>query len=425
MSTLRMFLMEQEQVPWPALEYVIGQINYGGRVTDDLDRRCLMSILRQYMMPAVLDDNYRITPVSGTYYIPPDGDLDSYREYLKQLPITEAPEVFGMHPNANISFQLQETRRLVETILSIQPRLSAGASGKSSDEIVGEMAADLVAGLPKVLTREEAAFGLFDRTEAGQLNSLSVVLGQEMDRFNRLTNTMASTLSDLQKAIKGLVVMSAELESMYNSMLNNQVPELWARWAYPSLKPLASWVKDFQARIAFMRGWLQDGLPRCFWLPGFFFPQGFMTGVLQMHARKYSIPIDTLGFQFVVTQQNGAAEVEQGPEDGIYINGLWLDGAKWTPQPESESGGFLQESEPGVMYSPLPVIHFRPAQNSDAAPPGTYACPLYKTSVRAGVLSTTGQSTNYVLSVALPVREGTDEDTWVRQGVALLCMLND
>ena len=42
MMTLRMFLAEQEVIPWPALEYVIGQINYGGRVTDDLDRRCLM-----------------------------------------------------------------------------------------------------------------------------------------------------------------------------------------------------------------------------------------------------------------------------------------------------------------------------------------------------------------------------------------------
>ena len=78
-----------------------------------------MSILRQYITPRVLADNYKLTP-SGTYYIPSDGDLDSYREYIRTLPATEAPEVFGMHPNANIVFQLQETRRLIDTILSIQ-----------------------------------------------------------------------------------------------------------------------------------------------------------------------------------------------------------------------------------------------------------------------------------------------------------------
>ena len=53
-----------------------------------------------------------------------------------------------------------------------------------------------------------------------------------------------------------------------------------------------------------------------------------MTGVLQMHARKYSIPIDTLGFGFRVTQHDAAAQVEEAAEDGIYIDGLWIDGAR-------------------------------------------------------------------------------------------------
>ena len=78
MLTLKMFLEEQEQIPWAALVYVTGQINYGGRVTDDLDRRCLMSILKKYYLERVLDDEYRFTP-SGTYYAPPEGDLKSYR----------------------------------------------------------------------------------------------------------------------------------------------------------------------------------------------------------------------------------------------------------------------------------------------------------------------------------------------------------
>jgi dynein heavy chain len=65
-------------------------------------------------------------------------------------------------------------------------------------------------------------------------------------------------------------------------------------------------------------------------------------------------------------------------------------------------------------------------QERDFEPPANeYQCPLYKTSVRAGVLSTTGASTNYVLSVNLPYRPGTDQDAWILQGVALLCMTND
>lgn len=76
------------------------------------------------LCPAPLTPALLCSAVSGTYYVPPDGPLDSYRDYLRGLPTTEAPEVFGMHTNANISFQLQETRRLVDAILSIQPRVS-------------------------------------------------------------------------------------------------------------------------------------------------------------------------------------------------------------------------------------------------------------------------------------------------------------
>jgi dynein heavy chain len=226
-------------------------------------------------------------------------------------------------------------------------------------------------------------------------------------------------LTELQKALRGLVVMSSELESMYNSILNNQVPDLWARYSYPSLKPLASWITDFHQRISFMRSWLECGLPKCFWLPGFFFPQGFMTGVLQMHARKYSIPIDTLSFGFAVTEYGKTEDITMSPDDGIYIDGLWIDGAQWDRQQNC-----LEEAEPGTMYAPLPIIHLTPVANYEP-PAGQYQCPLYKTSVRAGILSTTGQSTNYVLNVSLPIRPGTDEDHWILEGVALLCMLND
>lgn len=76
---------------------------------------------------------------------------------------------------------------------------------------------------------------------------------------------------------------------------------MWAAVAYPSLKPLGSWIKDYIARIAFLRRWLQDGPPACFWLPGLFFPQGFLTGVLQMFARKYCLAIDSLTYSFHVS----------------------------------------------------------------------------------------------------------------------------
>lgn len=102
----------------------------------------------------------------------------------------------------------------------------------------------------------------------------------------------------------------------------------------------------------------------------------------------------------------------------MYIDGLFIDGAQW-----DSSAKCLTDAAPGVMYSPLPIVHFRPS-TAQETPPMHYMSPLYKNSKRAGLLSTTGQSTNFVLYVDLPMKPGSSQDYWVLQGVALLCMLD-
>ena len=78
---------EQELIPWDALNYVTGHINYGGRVTDDWDRRCLLSILSLYMVPEILEDGYKFSS-SGVYYAPTAGLLSVTESYLDSLPTT-------------------------------------------------------------------------------------------------------------------------------------------------------------------------------------------------------------------------------------------------------------------------------------------------------------------------------------------------
>lgn len=126
---LRLFLNDQEEIPWDALVFVTGHINYGGRVTDDWDRRCLLTTLQKYYCTDIVDDNSYLFSDSGSYFAPPFGNIESYRQYIETLPMHDSPEVFGLHENANITYQQQETDNMMNTIVDIQPRIGGGSGG--------------------------------------------------------------------------------------------------------------------------------------------------------------------------------------------------------------------------------------------------------------------------------------------------------
>jgi len=115
---------------------------------------------------------------------------------------------------------------------------------------------------------------------------------------------------------------------MATRFLDNKVPTQWEAVGYPSLKPLSSWVPDLIARVQFISKWLFEGVPASYWVPAFFFPQGFMTAALQTYARKTQTPIDALQFSTNVKDVFGD-EIEEGPDDGVNVHGLYLQGAKW------------------------------------------------------------------------------------------------
>lgn len=336
----------------------------------------------------------------------------------------EDPQVFGLHPNALITAQTEDAKRFLDLILSVQPRISSSAGGgKRPEDVVADMAEAFLARVPALMSEKSAHPDTYKKTPEGGIVSLGVFHQQERDRFNDLINQVQSTLVTLGKAIKGLVVMSGQLEDMYNAFLLQRLPPIWGEpISYPCLKPLNSWVNDFEERIRFMAAWLTEGPPSSFWVPCFYFPQGFMTCSKQVHARKTKIPIDDLVFWQEPTTITDPKAAEQ-PEDGQNVHGLFLQGAGWDLDSIK-----MVESQKAVLFKELPVILMKVVVqtefNSVSTEVGRYKCPMYKTSLRKGVLSTTGHSTNFVCYFYLPSQE-EDQGHWVRRGVALLCMLDE
>jgi dynein heavy chain, axonemal len=407
-----------DAVPYVTLRYLTGECNYGGRVTDDKDRRCLMSILDMFYCLDMHTPG-RLLSSSGEWSTPEEA-IREHRDYVRfidALPTVPAPEVFGLHANATITKDNKETTELFADILLTQAAGGggggSGSGGKSRDDTISEVATDVLA---KVR-------GEYDLEEVGAkypvdwAQSMNTVLRQELARFNRLLAVIQSSLKSVQKALKGLVVMSATLERVGTEMFFGRVPSLWLKSSYPSLKPLGGYVSDLVQRTTFLDTWIRDGTPNIFWLPGFYFTHSFLTGVMQNFARKETVPIDTVEFD-VEFLSRSKESLKKAPEDGAYVWGLFFDGARWDM-------GKMQmgEQEPKQLFAPAPVMWMRPKRQKDLAVYKHYNTPVYKTTERRGTLSTTGHSTNFVMMVRSPTDKS--EDHWIRRGVAMILALDD
>ena len=252
---------------------------------------------------------------------------------------------------------------------------------------------------------------------------MNTVLIQEVIRYNTLLAIMRKHIKTLKKALSGRIVMSEEMEKISISLYNNQVPQLWIKFGFLSLKPLMSWLSDLKDRISFFQGWIDNGTPKAFCLPsnlililGFSFPQAFLTGTLQNYSRKYTYAIDLLSFEFKILDMLNPNNVREKPQDGCYVYGTYIEGARWNYTTHA-----LDISKNRELYTDVPLINMIPVKNRVIPTKGIYQCPLYKVLTRQGTLSTTGHSTNFVLFVEMPSND--NETIWVKAGVAMFLAL--
>ncbi|KAG9351776.1 hypothetical protein JZ751_023027 [Albula glossodonta] len=363
-----------DKIPWGSLKYLIGEVMYGGRAIDSFDRRILTVYMDEYLGDFLFDTFqpfhfYHNKDVD--YKIPPDGPKDVYVAEIESLPLANTPEVFGLHPNAEIGYYTQAARDMWTHLIDLQPQ-----TGISRDEYISQVARDIQNKLPPVFDLDVI------RKEMGlDIQPTTVVLLQELERFNKLVVRMGRSLAELQRALAGEVGMSSELDEVARALFNGQIPSIWRKLAPDTLKSLGNWMIHFKRRFDQYKSWVDEGEPTVMWLSGLHIPESYLTALVQATCRKNGWPLDRSTLYTQVTQYSSEEEVKEKPGQGCFVSGLYLEGADWDLE-----NCCLIRSKPKMLVVQLPILKVIPIEAHRLKLQNTLRTPVYTTSMRRNAM---------------------------------------
>ncbi len=459
-------------VSWNTIQYMICEVQYGGRITDDFDRVLLNAFGLVWLSPQAFRDDFRFCAPQATaegkfeYKIPKSESIDVFLDYIDEVPDNDVPSLFGLHSNADLTLGKTSTASMLEAIQSTRPRDGGSSGGKSQNEIVTEQAAALLARVPvmpsvdevrsKIVKRPKkqeimwtlgkATFEALERVNEEEKKTLTgidiplnVFLLQELERMRKIVKCVKETLRDVGYAIAGEIIMTPQLADAINAIFDGRPPRHWyidtagneVAWTTPAL---SAWFEGLERRFEQLYKWLTVMRPTVYWMTGFFNPQGFLTSMRQEVTRRHKLEnwaLDEVQLFTTILDVTNPDKMKKpkGVEipEGVYVSGLYLEGATWDSNKKA-----LELPRAGELYVEMPVVHITAMLNQKAKEKYSkgiwYDCPVYTKKRRTDV--------NYVYTPRVRIPNETrrrkrgrtnpkaDPNFWTKLGVAMLCSID-
>jgi dynein heavy chain len=438
------YLDNTPTTPWQDLRYIFGEIMYGGHITDAWDRRTCNTYLSKIMHDGIFKKMV-FGSTAGNDFVSPDPtslDYQGYVDYIENDMVPEAPPLFGMHANAEIGYLAEVTGTVFNTIMSLSG--GAGDEGDGGGGKVAERKDFILEECPEDSEMVGISILLkqYEETEEGKAEGpFNQVVLQECTRMNVLLGEIRRALVELDKGLKGQLNMSPSMEDLAECMGTGMVPGRnpfhgcnWEGKAWFSMKSLLPWFSDLQRRCEQLTVWTEEmHRPFCVWLPGLFNPTAYITAAMQCTARTAGLPLDKMTTETHMTLWSTPDEVDHHPNGGGFVNGLYIEGARWPSKEEVEDpveiegepcGGHIMTSKLKDLLPLLPVVYIKAVQVQPTWEPSsvgylrheadTYEAPIYITQFRGptyvelATLHSVNDTRDWVLAAVAVVFQSAD-----------------
>ena len=441
-DVLAAYLEDRPRIPWEDLQYVFGQIMYGGHITDPRDSRLCMAYLQRLISPDLIDGaaagaGGEIVSAGPSASVPlpvSRSHAETMAMIRSEALLDEGPRMFFMNPLSENRARATESTQMFGYLLDVMPKRHASSSeeekgnsitkraeengeneegdeggggstaaGPLGEDIVALRQTDMIAMLLGAVPEHIHIADVPDRLGPDMTPYQHVFL-QECERLNNLSSLMRASLDEADGALKGTLTMTHDIELFLAALELDTVPPKWlARWGSDTRRPLASWMALIGDANSQLSSWAMDFMtPKAVNLQCFFAPIAFLTAIQQEAALRLGAELDQLGLVVEVTKKH-PSQIDLHARDGCFVYGPSLEGAVWDPNANCLSEVTNKDG------TPMPVMIIRCAHLSKIDRSDCYACPLY---------GTTARFQTFIATLHLKTRVPSSE--WVLRGTALI-----
>ncbi|XP_011865805.1 PREDICTED: dynein heavy chain 7, axonemal-like [Vollenhovia emeryi] len=407
---LQSLINETEDVPFDTLLYLIGECNYGGRIADRLDRRCLRHLLSTFCDARVVANAGHSFSNCAEHSVPQRCEYRDIIVHISSMQLDASAEAFACDENALVIKDTAVVREFLESISRLD---QITVSDREATQDRALRAIDEISGrLPALFNINE----IRDRRPTTSSEPLDAILIHEAELLNKTLSIIVESFNGLKSALNGETILTESLEDLSREICNNEVPCVW-RLAEVGVatRRLSSYVGLLLKRVDFVRLWRDSDLPRAIHLDELSRSKRFLSAALLAFSRRHGVSAEHVAQDLQVT--NGDSTCDEGDADTYYIHGLHLSGARWDAQRR-----VLIDSLTNVFWHDMPPIRLTFSRERRVVD-DAYECPVYISPTRRDEADTdaTTKMRSYVTSVPL----GTDNSHvhWIKRGAALFCQI--
>ncbi|XP_022096690.1 cytoplasmic dynein 1 heavy chain 1-like isoform X2 [Acanthaster planci] len=412
-----------DKVPWDALQTLLSQCIYGGRIDNDFDQRLLTAFVNKLFRVSSFESEFSLIKDidgKGRNVNMPDGiRREQFVQWAEGLPENQTPSWLGLPNNAEkvlltnlgasmISKLLKMSMLDEEDDFTTSSTERKKRPGSTSDgrpawmRILHTSVKNWSSIIPKSLT-------LLKRTADNIKDPLFRFFEREINHGATLLRDVRTDLQNVVLVCEGKKKQTNHDRELIGDLAKGILPKSWNRYTVPAGLTVIQWVSDFSERVkqlqkiatAASSGGAKELKTQDVWLGGLFTPEAYITATRQFVAQANSWSLEELNL--VVTVSDPGQQLKMD-DCSFAVTGLKLQGANC-------KGNKLYITS--IISTDLPPTVFKWVRGTSDAKKKVLL-PVYLNQTRAELL--------FTVNIESGDAEGTNKGhSFYERGVALLC----